>query len=34
MGKLLATVLAMLLGFIGTMVLSHIPITVMANKDH
>ncbi|TAE59768.1 MAG: hypothetical protein EAZ76_05685 [Nostocales cyanobacterium] len=33
MGKLLATILAMLLGFIGTMVLSHIPITVMANKD-
>jgi hypothetical protein len=29
----LATVLVMLLGFIGTMVFSHIPITVMANED-
>ncbi|MFM2063991.1 MAG: hypothetical protein RLZZ507_3662 [Cyanobacteriota bacterium] len=33
MGKLLATVLAMLLEFIGTMVLSLMRISVMANED-
>jgi hypothetical protein len=33
MGKLLATILAVILGFIGTMVLSRIPVNVMASED-